>query len=1345
MYESISEDTERLVQENLTAREQDQQDAAGTVKNEMLENFDSIMGEDFDYTENSTDNPAPSPMEVKPEICHDKVSDEVSKEVSKYETPNSSMENTSAEVINVPSDSDDDRDYYYCSTSDLNDVLIIDTVRANDTATSSSFSPLPGEIFVEPSVNLQDQVPAVASSSDRQATSVSNKVQDGAIAEVEENNNDVTYTKTVPRIKRLSESPRPGCSKDSDDIFLKPVDDSSNLDELLKDARLIHALLPRFNYRLIYRMLCSNQLARNRTELTLWDLLPMERPAPQYFRKRKSSDEICIVECKKSSNVSLQKDRVNTETAVEKKEQHVKSMVVENVEKLENQFASFRGEIEEMKKNVPEAAVSNYTNNLIAGPIAIPLKKVFNVEKLENPFASFRGEIEEMKKNVPETVVSHDTNNLIAGPNAIPMKKVFSVEKLENPFASFMREIEEMKKNVPETVVSHDMNNLIAEPVAIPLKKVTLKSLKLDSVAAKCVETIDDINKDADNLMHMIAQDLKKSPTIGPETKELNKFSEIKRKSKSLPDNKTTCPVAPVLQPAKLTLETNFQQSSQNVEMHSKSAVPILSPPKLRLITENLYKIPTISNVISSPILAPKSAVQMNHYRLNANFDPSANSSPIIRLPNTSSSNKEASRSSHSSHVLTPPIIICPNRLAPRNVLNVSRNMERKDAPLASIFTANVSQYYNQPSSSAETAQNVPDRQRANSSKACYNFDQEAGNASTSQDHARGDEKQQAMRMSVNYGLTTASHSEALDRIPSVTDHEVQQKDASKDADYKEVKPCERKEKHIEKSAESKNIILNEKASALYVKLIPMFPSVKTHYIKKLCHDYTRDYEHSLTAAGLFEHLVDMLLNCGQENLKKLKPFPAPKEEPDPSYDMNEQYADLLTIFPDADPVYLRKIAEELYGDHERIKEFVQTKIENPDYPTRTQYLAKKKITEQQKQYTTDFKVQQFLEIFPNPFSYFENDKRNCHFNPHAIDFLKYYFSKLRVNTLVKAYSRYTNNLSLTAKALEALNPDMKTKRQSNKMVLTEDIPFLQECAFIQHKAELRKYLDEMKAKEEQEFNELKVKGQLFECQCCYDNECMPSKCSTCEEGHIFCNSCIVRSTDVVLGDGNTRVDCLLKCGCEFPISVLQRVLPPTKFSILLCKRQEAEVIAAGVEGLVSCPFCHFASIPPPEDKIFKCLNPECMKESCRLCKELNHIPLKCNEKKTESARLFLEEKMTEALVRKCYRCSRMFFKEEGCNKMTCICGAQMCYICDKPVIDYKHFQGQGAERSNLCPLWSDDRRMNAESVIKVCKETVKQIKEKDPKIDINVDALLPKLPPKARGPHDDIPNPVGV
>lgn len=110
----------------------------------------------------------------------------------------------------------------------------------------------------------------------------------------------------------------------------------------------------------------------------------------------------------------------------------------------------------------------------------------------------------------------------------------------------------------------------------------------------------------------------------------------------------------------------------------------------------------------------------------------------------------------------------------------------------------------------------------------------------------------------------------------------------------------------------------------------------------------------------------------------------------------------------------------------------------------------------------------------------------------------------------------------------------------------------------------------------------------------------MPSKCFTCEDGHLFCSNCIVRSTELILAEGKAHINCLLDCGNEFPLSILQKVLSPTKFSILLCKRQEAEVMAAGLEGLVSCPFCHFASIPPPEDRVFRCLNPNCMKESCR-------------------------------------------------------------------------------------------------------------------------------------------------
>ncbi|XP_068249312.1 uncharacterized protein [Palaemon carinicauda] len=68
-----------------------------------------------------------------------------------------------------------------------------------------------------------------------------------------------------------------------------------------------------------------------------------------------------------------------------------------------------------------------------------------------------------------------------------------------------------------------------------------------------------------------------------------------------------------------------------------------------------------------------------------------------------------------------------------------------------------------------------------------------------------------------------------------------------------------------------------------------------------------------------------------------------------------------------------------------------------------------------------------------------------------------------------------------------------------------------------------------------------------------------------------------------------------------------------------------------------------------------------------KLCKKEDHIPLRCNEVKTnvaEEARKKLENKMSEAIIRLCPQCGKRFIKLKGCNKMTCSCGASICYYC---------------------------------------------------------------------------------
>lgn len=51
------------------------------------------------------------------------------------------------------------------------------------------------------------------------------------------------------------------------------------------------------------------------------------------------------------------------------------------------------------------------------------------------------------------------------------------------------------------------------------------------------------------------------------------------------------------------------------------------------------------------------------------------------------------------------------------------------------------------------------------------------------------------------------------------------------------------------------------------------------------------------------------------------------------------------------------------------------------------------------------------------------------------------------------------------------------------------------------------------------------------------------------------------------------------------------------------------------------------------------------MIDVCRLCKEPNHIPLRCDEieKGVElEMRKFIEEHVTEAMIRKCPRCTQV-------------------------------------------------------------------------------------------------------
>lgn len=522
----------------------------------------------------------------------------------------------------------------------------------------------------------------------------------------------------------------------------------------------------------------------------------------------------------------------------------------------------------------------------------------------------------------------------------------------------------------------------------------------------------------------------------------------------------------------------------------------------------------------------------------------------------------------------------------------------------------------------------------------------------------------------------------------------------------------------------------------IYIKLRAIFPNIKSTYIKRFCPEKWNDNQsHDTQISQIVENLFSRE-NEWEYDVSRVADY---DDEADDVLSVDDCYQQLIELFPNAEPGYMRNVAEMYHDNDNELKSYIERSLSQPNYPTREEYLAKLKTTEEQKRYTDNFDVNHFLELFPNPKKHFENPKRKCEFIAAASEFLKNHFKRNKVKTVTLTYQACNYNLSIAARQLLNIGCDMKTTRNGQHFP-TENIPLLQEMAYIKNIHLIEKHINDKIENEHKEFNTLKAKNQLLECQCCYDNECVPSKVSTCEEGHTFCNDCVIKGTDSKMGDSDTHIKCFTNCDAEFSLSTLQKILKPSKFRILLEKRQAAEVLAAGLTGLVSCPFCHFATIPPEGDKVFKCLNTDCMKQSCIICKEPNHVPYRCDEVgKADKTRKYIEEKMTEALSRVCYNCRKTFIKEEGCNKITCTCGAYMCYLCDKRVTNYDHFRGQGSNDLTRCPLYSDNDMLNYQTVKKVAEEIKKKLIAEDPTLNIDIDSMLPPKPKPKSGPHETI------
>jgi len=249
--------------------------------------------------------------------------------------------------------------------------------------------------------------------------------------------------------------------------------------------------------------------------------------------------------------------------------------------------------------------------------------------------------------------------------------------------------------------------------------------------------------------------------------------------------------------------------------------------------------------------------------------------------------------------------------------------------------------------------------------------------------------------------------------------------------------------------------------------------------------------------------------------------------------------------------------------------------------------------------------------------------------------------------------------------------------------------------------------------------------GPKFQCGCCFDHVQASLKVM-CEQNHKFCQDCLIRYIQtVVTGEGNASFSCLAQdCSASFNLSLLTFV-DANQIKLLEERIQLNEIsrsMAAEGEELLKCPFCEFKCIVPTTNKVFECFNPKCMKSSCKSCNKdwENHFGIPCNEviekEAYEDIRKDTEEAMTRAKLRSCPKCTRTFLKEEGCNKMTCVCGAKQCYVCRKQVTDYDHFcqhmrdGNANCTECQKCFLFENTDRMDDNQVMTAQQEGVQKI-----------------------------------
>ncbi|KAI0069253.1 hypothetical protein BV25DRAFT_119859 [Artomyces pyxidatus] len=194
--------------------------------------------------------------------------------------------------------------------------------------------------------------------------------------------------------------------------------------------------------------------------------------------------------------------------------------------------------------------------------------------------------------------------------------------------------------------------------------------------------------------------------------------------------------------------------------------------------------------------------------------------------------------------------------------------------------------------------------------------------------------------------------------------------------------------------------------------------------------------------------------------------------------------------------------------------------------------------------------------------------------------------------------------------------------------------------------------------------------GQLT-CPICYDDVSSPERLGC---GHIYCTACIRHFLMSALDSDQFPLVCMgdeSRCGVPIAIPAMFKFLPRAAFDRLMEIAFVAHV-AKHPQELRYCktPDCTqiYRTTGAASPSVLQC--PSCFSTVCSSCDEEGHEGVTCEMQKAlkdpaEQDRLN-DEWITQqgGRVKKCPQCNLLIEKTEGCNHMSCRCGAHICWRC---------------------------------------------------------------------------------